>query len=268
MSTPGDSPAYRALTRAVDAARANGAPAFVNVDPPAPPARDDHGRRIGAWVVGRNIAGYMPESDTMSFVEWSDAWTAMWDEARRYADEDDALWEELPCSCEAEGRTEHRDECYGTMRATVDSMSTDAAMDPTAQDTDWSMTVNDYNDRPIAFWVQWNGEEVADDAEDEYDATAITSVWSSYGHEFIGTGEYDEHDGRTLGVYESCLTCGAHYVLRATPDAFSDGAYQTSTGGEPAECKGVGASCHGECDRTGDERCTPDDDCPCLRCTG
>lgn len=225
---------------------------------PAPlPARDEHGRRIGAWITGRNIAGYLPESEPMSFVEWSDAWTAMWDEARRYADEDDELWEELPCSCAAEGRTEHREDCYGTMRATVDSMAADAATDPTARDTEWSMVVHDYNDRPIAFWVAWNADEVAEDAEDEYDATAITSVWSSHGHTFMGTGEYehDENDDRRiLGVYESCLTCGAEYVLRATPDAFSDGAYSTWNGDEPTECTGSSHEDH--------------DECNCLHCTG
>jgi hypothetical protein len=112
-------------------------------------------------------------------------------------------------------------------------------------------------------------ERVADDAEDEFDPYNINSVWSSYGHEFIGTGEYEQDDNdRMRGVYESCLTCGAEYVLRATPDAFSDGEYQTSSGDEPAQCKGIGASCHGECDRSGDERCEPDETCPCLRCSG
>lgn len=74
----------------------------------------------------------------------------------------------------------------------------------------------------------------------------ITSVWSSFGHVFMGDGEYDTaDDGTVLGSYESCLTCGAHYVLRLTPDGFSDGGYFTNGGDEPAECTRDTAMVHG-----------------------
>ena len=77
----------------------------------------------------------------------------------------------------------------------------------------------------------------------------ITSVWSAYGHTFIG------EDG-----HESCLTCGAVYELVADdPEDPTHGAYQASNGDEPVQCAGTSA-------RHGDERAEDDHSCNCLLC--
>lgn len=75
----------------------------------------------------------------------------------------------------------------------------------------------------------------------------ITSVWSSYGHRFIGADEY-----------EQCLTCGAVYELVETPEGISDGAYVAANGDAPRDCTHDTSMTHGE---DGDAQ-----DCNCLLC--
>jgi hypothetical protein len=65
-------------------------------------------------------------------------------------------------------------------------------------------------------------------------AKPITSVWSSYGHVFHGT------DNPT---YESCMTCGAEYVLRNLGDG--EGEYLTNGGEPPTYCTGDISMAHG-----------------------
>jgi hypothetical protein len=75
----------------------------------------------------------------------------------------------------------------------------------------------------------------------------INSVWSAHGHVFIGSGEYEYDDvGNLRGYYHDCLSCGAHYVLAATPDAFSDGAYVNGDGDAPVDCTHDTDMCHGD----------------------
>lgn len=74
------------------------------------------------------------------------------------------------------------------------------------------------------------------------------SVWSAYGHRFIG------EDG-----HESCLTCGAIYDLVATPDATHDAEYVAANGDAPVECTGDTSLTHGEEAPAGST-------CNCLLC--
>ncbi len=76
-------------------------------------------------------------------------------------------------------------------------------------------------------------------------ALKINSVWSSYGHTFMSSGEVEEFDGNVKGYYVDCLTCGAHYVLRATPDGTSDGGYFANNGDDPMECSRDTGMAHG-----------------------
>lgn len=71
--------------------------------------------------------------------------------------------------------------------------------------------------------------------------STITSAWSSYGHRFMSDGE----DDGAGGSYESCLTCGALYVLRAVDGDPSRGEYQTNDGSEPMECPRDTGMAHG-----------------------
>lgn len=87
----------------------------------------------------------------------------------------------------------------------------------------------------------------------------INTVRSSFGHRFMSTGDREEWNGNLIGYYEECMVCGALYVLRATPDDVSDGAYVNSAGHEPTECSGDPSAQHG------DRRAVQD--CNCLCCS-
>ncbi|UQA91651.1 hypothetical protein [Streptomyces halobius] len=106
---------------------------------------------------------------------------------------------------------------------------------------------------------------------------AITHVWSSFGHTFLSTGEYDS-DGNP---YEKCLTCGAQYVCSRREDDPSGGDYQASNGDDPTECTGRTDLYHGEapCQADYGHPCAAAEDgpceheahtheCNCLYCTG
>lgn len=96
----------------------------------------------------------------------------------------------------------------------------------------------------------------------------IVSVWSSYGHRFMGTNSPE---------YESCMTCGAMFELRKTPDGPSDGEYVAADGSEPIQCTGDTGSVHGYMGEKYCMECTHDDgpceheratdDCNCLFCS-
>lgn len=94
------------------------------------------------------------------------------------------------------------------------------------------------------------------------DTADVVSVWSAYGHRFIGT-DSDTH--------EACLTCGAMYQLLALADDPSRGEYLTASGGMPAACTGDTSMVHGY---PGERYCHEHDDpcehtehdCPCLFC--
>lgn len=115
---------------------------------------------MGAWVVGRNLAGYLPESDTYAFADWADAYETFKDEARTYADENDELNDEL-------ASPDWSEDDYGSMRATVDSILADGddrKHGLSGQNESAGMVVGDSDDRPISFWLQWS-----DDREPEED---------------------------------------------------------------------------------------------------
>lgn len=79
------------------------------------------------------------------------------------------------------------------------------------------------------------------------DTSQVTSVWSAYGHRFIGDGEGSE----------SCLTCGAMYTLMALADDPTRGEYLTASGGEPMQCTGDTSMEHGY---------EVDTECNCIQC--
>lgn len=84
--------------------------------------------------------------------------------------------------------------------------------------------------------------------------SAITSVWSSYGHRFIS------EDG-----YERCLTCGAVYELVPNPSypGSTRGDYIAADGSEPRQCSGDPSEVHGH---PGEREDGPDHHCNCLLC--
>lgn len=80
------------------------------------------------------------------------------------------------------------------------------------------------------------------------DITRVTSVWSAYGHRFMG----DDGEGT-----ESCLTCGAMYQLLALADDPTRGEYLASDGSEPMACTGNTSMDHGY---------EVDSACNCIAC--
>jgi hypothetical protein len=83
----------------------------------------------------------------------------------------------------------------------------------------------------------------------------ITSVWSSYGHRFMSDG------GEAT---ESCLTCGAMYMLVPDESDPTSGRYTTASDGEPAQCTGDTGMAHGYPGERGVGAAAHD--CPCLLC--
>jgi hypothetical protein len=79
------------------------------------------------------------------------------------------------------------------------------------------------------------------------DISQVTSVWSAYGHTFIGADDN----------YVSCLTCGAMYQLMALAHNPSRGEYMTSAGDEPMQCTGDTSMEHGY---------EVDTECNCVQC--
>ena len=63
------------------------------------------------------------------------------------------------------------------------------------------------------------------------DTSQIVTVWSDYGHRFIG-GD----DGRA-----TCLTCGGLWQLIPNTDDPTSGLYTSTTGEDPVPCPGTDA---------------------------
>lgn len=99
----------------------------------------------------------------------------------------------------------------------------------------------------------------------------VTSVRSSFGHRFHESSPCDDDS-----TYETCLTCGARFVLLNV--GHGRGEYQASNGDTPNECSGDTGMAHGYpgervCQSTNDgrgcegETCPHvDHDCNCVCC--
>jgi hypothetical protein len=81
------------------------------------------------------------------------------------------------------------------------------------------------------------------------DTSQVTSVWSQYGHRFMGDGE---------GI-ESCLTCGAVYDFMALADDPTRGEYLPT----PHQCTGDTNMVHGY---PGEREAGLNYGCNCLLC--
>lgn len=110
---------------------------------------------MGAWTVGHNLTGYLPESDVFAYEEWADAVEGFKAEARDYAETND--------DAAAEGMTEEEWTAEPpSMLATVDSILAD---DPPVEGKDFAMIVADSDDRRITFFLAWSDDREPDDDE-------------------------------------------------------------------------------------------------------
>lgn len=133
---------------------------------------------MGAWIVGRNLAGHMPESEVAAFESWEDAAEYYVAEARDYADRDDeATFDMLPSDASeaaAQGYSVKRDTYDGglsfvgfvdygddtpVMLATVDSILADDGPRPGEPH---GMIVEDGAGRRISFWLDWSEDSEPD----------------------------------------------------------------------------------------------------------
>jgi len=96
------------------------------------------------WAVGHNQPGYLPESESMIFDEWSDAKDYFVEMIKEYADDDDTAWDEpLP--------DDDDEKDMGSMRANVDAWLRDDFRPDDGTEIDATFTQND--DWPHAFWL-------------------------------------------------------------------------------------------------------------------
>lgn len=114
--------------------------------------------RMGAWVVGHNLAGYLPESDVIAFDDYSDALDALVSEMRFYADsDDDSAWELIQSDPDA------ADDEAPSMSAQVGAIVTDEVK-PGHLSGDVGWLLEDNSGRMVSFWLQWSDESDADES--------------------------------------------------------------------------------------------------------
>ena len=134
---------------------------------------------MGAWVIGHNLAGYLPEADTYAFEPRDDAAEALADDMREYASTDDehawCLLPSNPAEAERQGysvngagaaaRIDYGDDTP-SMRAHVEAVLRDDGPDtPAVVNGDWGAIVEDGSGRRISFWLMWSDDR---DPDEEY----------------------------------------------------------------------------------------------------
>lgn len=123
---------------------------------------------MGSWVIGHNMAGYLPESDTLALADWDDAATGYRVMVVEYCDTDDDHAYDVLTELAALFPQDYPDRESGggygddepSMRATADSILTD---DPPLPGQEHGMVIVDGDGRPIAFWLTWSPDRLPDD---------------------------------------------------------------------------------------------------------
>jgi hypothetical protein len=114
----------------------------------------------GAWVIGHNLSGYLPEADTYAYADRTEAVEAFVAMAEEYADQDDEMIDEdnqVAYASEDEIPEDER----AMMRAVVDSiLADDGPNAPDLAGKDYGMRVEDGRGRTIYFWLQWEPTRV------------------------------------------------------------------------------------------------------------
>lgn len=122
-------------------------------------------KRTGAWVIGHNLAGYLPEADTQAFETWAGAWEGFEIMVREYASNDDAEgYEYLAATAVPEDYPDYETNGYGDdepcMAGAVASVLKDSI--PT-EDEGYAFISEDHQGRRISFWLQWSPDREPDD---------------------------------------------------------------------------------------------------------
>jgi hypothetical protein len=122
---------------------------------------------MGAWVIGHNLAGYLPESDTYAYETWQDAWDGFVGEIEHYADtDDDAAYACLSATADMADYPDRENSGYGddepSMLASVKAWLTD---DSPAEGSEVTHYETDNDERLIAFWLVWSDDREPDEED-------------------------------------------------------------------------------------------------------
>lgn len=100
----------------------------------------------GAWVIGHNLSGFLPESDTFAFEDREEAEESLRDVMRDYAASDDEMHD------------------WTAMSETVEAVLESSG--PERMTGDWATYVADGQDRAISFWLEWSNDRTPGDNDD------------------------------------------------------------------------------------------------------
>lgn len=106
---------------------------------------------MNKYMVSSNMAGYLSEDDEpATFESWSEGWEYFQSFAREWADTSDELYDEQEC-----GHTEensHTWECFGTDRAYVDSVLSEAHVSEKTDPTGYAIHVVSSDGITYSLW--------------------------------------------------------------------------------------------------------------------
>lgn len=110
---------------------------------------------MGAWIVSKNIAGYLPMDDEpATFAEWDEAAEHYKEFVREWADQSDEDYDDMDSP---------KDD-WGSDRTTVDSMLAD---DPLVEGKDYGMTVYANDGNTMSLWLVWSDDVESPEDDDE-----------------------------------------------------------------------------------------------------
>jgi hypothetical protein len=109
---------------------------------------------MGAWTVGHNLAGYLPESDLKVYDDWAEAFTGFLEEMKDYAESDEDLAVIL--------------DSKASMLIQLDEWNTRWAADgPEGENIPVGAIFEDSRGRLISFWLQWSEDVEATEQDVE-----------------------------------------------------------------------------------------------------
>lgn len=116
---------------------------------------------MNKYMVDSNIAGYLGEDDEPAmFTSWAEGWEYFQSFAREWADKSDELYNEQDCGHDDE--ESHTDECFGTDRAYVDSVLSEAQVSEKSHPTGYAFHITSNDGIVYVLWfalVEYDGPE-------------------------------------------------------------------------------------------------------------
>lgn len=122
---------------------------------------------MGNWVIGRNMAGFLPESDPFVTDDWEHAAFCLREDMREFAEfDDDFTYQWLMDTADMADYPDYESSGYGddepSTMATVASILKD---DGPRDGQEWAGWVEDNQGRRWEFWLHATEDPVTDDEE-------------------------------------------------------------------------------------------------------